>query len=108
MDKQGKHMKSGTPLFDGLNYAFWTIRMELFLQAQGAEIWKAVLSKYNVPVNPPTKAQGKKAYEDNSKAMNAILSGLTETVFVKVMLTGGKIPRNKGRHCPFRKSQLDS
>ena len=24
------------------------------------------------------------------------------------VLTGGKIPRNKGRHCPFRKSQLDS
>jgi len=27
---------------------------------------------------------------------------------LKVVLTGEKIPRNKGGHCPFRKSQLDS
>jgi hypothetical protein len=26
----------------------------------------------------------------------------------KEVLMGVKIPRNKGRHCPFRKSQLDS
>jgi hypothetical protein len=25
-----------------------------------------------------------------------------------LVLTGVKIPHNKGRHCPFRKSQLDS
>ena len=25
-----------------------------------------------------------------------------------ILLTGEKIPRNKGGHCPFRKSQLDS
>ena len=25
-----------------------------------------------------------------------------------ILLTGVKIPRNKGGHCPFRKSQLDS
>ena len=25
-----------------------------------------------------------------------------------LLLTGVKIPRNKGGHCPFRKSQLDS
>ena len=25
-----------------------------------------------------------------------------------LVLTGVKIPRNKGRHCPFHKSQLDS
>ena len=25
-----------------------------------------------------------------------------------LLLMGVKIPRNKGRHCPFRKSQLDS
>ena len=59
--------------------------MRVFLQAQGAEVWKVVVSKYIVPANPPTYNQGKKSYEDNSKAMNAILSGLTETIFVKVM-----------------------
>ena len=59
--------------------------MRLFLQAQGADVWKAVVNIYDVPANPPTDTHGKKAYEDNSKAMNAILSGLTKTIFVKVM-----------------------
>ena len=43
------------------------------------------MSRYDVPANPLTDTHGNKLYEDNSKAMNAILSGLTETVFVKLM-----------------------
>jgi hypothetical protein len=27
MDKKGEFTKNGTPLFDGKNYAFWSIRM---------------------------------------------------------------------------------
>ena len=42
------------------------------------------MNKYNVPPNPPD-GNGRKLYEDNSKAVNAILSGLTKTIFVKVM-----------------------
>ena len=59
--------------------------MRVFLQAQGAEVWIVVLNRYDARVYPPTDAQGKRAYEGNSKAMNAILSSLTETIFVKVM-----------------------
>ena len=46
-----------------------------------------IVNTYNIPTNPPTNARSpeRNHYEDNSKAMNAILSGLTETVFVKVM-----------------------
>ena len=29
-------------------------------------------------------------------------------LLVPILLTGVKIPRNKGGYCPFRKSQLDS
>ena len=85
MDKQGKQTKIGTPLFNGLNYAFWNVRMRVYLQAQGVDIWKAIVNRYNVPATPPTNQDSKKLYEDNSKAMNEILSGLAETVFVKVM-----------------------
>ena len=85
MDNQGKQTKTGTPLFDGQDYAFWNIRMRVFLQAQGDEVWIAVLNRYDAHVNPPTDAQGKKTYEGKSKAMNVILIGLTETVFVKAM-----------------------
>ena len=46
-----------------------------------------IVNTYDIPANPPTDARSieRKNYEDNSKAMNAILSGLTETIFVKVM-----------------------
>ena len=59
--------------------------MRVLLQAQGVDVWKVVVNNYNLPTNPPIDSTGKKLYEDNSKAMNAILSGLAETVFVKVM-----------------------
>ena len=87
MDRQGKQTKTRTPLFDGLNYAFWSIRMKVYLQAQGADVWKMIVNTYDILANPPTNARSieRKNYEDNSKAMNAILIGLTETVFVNVM-----------------------
>ena len=69
--------------------------MKVYLQAQGVDVQKAIVNRYNVPATPPVDNVGKKFYEDNSKAMNAILSGLTETVFVKVM------------HCDIEKEVCD-
>jgi hypothetical protein len=43
------------------------------------------VNRYNVPATPPIDQTSKKLYEHNLKAMNAILSGLAETIFVKVM-----------------------
>lgn len=85
MDNQGNQTNTGTHLFDGQNYAFQNIRMRVFLQAQGAEVWTTILTRYDAHVNPPIDGQGNLAYEGNSRAMNAILSGLTETIFIKVM-----------------------
>jgi hypothetical protein len=76
---------NGLPLFDGHNYAFWSIRMKLFLQTQGVDIWQAVLSEYKVPTTILIDAIGKRLYESNSKAMYAILGGLAGSKFVKVM-----------------------
>ena len=46
-----------------------------------------IVNTYDIPTNPPTNAHSpeRNRYEDNSKAMNAILSCLTETIFVKVV-----------------------
>ena len=45
-----------------------------------------IVNTYDIPTNPPTtNSLERKHYEDNSKAMNVILSGLTKIVFVKVM-----------------------
>ena len=61
--------------------------MRGYLQAQGADVWRMIVNTYDIPANPPADVRDteNKNYEDNSKAMNAILSGLTESVFVKVM-----------------------
>ena len=85
IDKKGKQTKTGTPLFDGLNYAFWIVRMRVFLQAQGIDVWQVVVNGYNVPASLPISNAGRNIYEGNSKEMNAILSILVESVFVKVM-----------------------
>ena len=61
--------------------------MRVYLQAQGSDVWRMILNTYDIPTNPPIDARTIeiKKNEDNSKAMNAILSGLIETVFIKVM-----------------------
>ena len=45
-----------------------------------------IMNAYDIPANPPvSNSHERRHYEDNSKAMNTILSALTEIVFVKVM-----------------------
>jgi hypothetical protein len=85
MDKESDFTKHGLPLFDGHNYAFWSIKMKLFLQSQGVDVWKVVLNEYKAPTTIPIDATRKKLYESNSKAMYAILGGLACLEFVKVM-----------------------
>jgi hypothetical protein len=40
--------KNGIPHFDGHKYAFWSIRMKTYIQAQGFEIWKSIVDGYIV------------------------------------------------------------
>ena len=30
------------PLFDGTNYTYWKVRIKVFLQALGKQVWQAV------------------------------------------------------------------
>jgi hypothetical protein len=76
--------KNGIPHFDGQKYAFWSIRMKTYIQAQGFEIWKSIVDGYIVPAVPPTNDKAVKLGQNNSKATNALLNGLSETVFTKV------------------------
>jgi hypothetical protein len=77
--------KNGTPMFDGQNYAFWSRRMKTFLQAQGFDVWQAVVNGYKAPASPPIDKDEKKLCENNLKATNVILSGLVNSIYVKVM-----------------------
>ena len=72
------------PIFDGKNFAFWKVRMRTYLMSLGADVWEVVETGYAKPVLLASK-DDKIEFTFNSKAMNAILSGLAETEFVKVM-----------------------
>jgi hypothetical protein len=75
---------SKPPLFDGTNFAFWKIRMKTYLMALGADVWDVVETGYTKPVVLASK-DDKLEFSFNAKGMNAILNGLAEAEFVKVM-----------------------
>jgi hypothetical protein len=62
--------------------------MRTYLMALGFDFWKSIVTGYIAPTNPPTDVIGKKPSEKNAKAMNAILCGISEYQFVKVMHSG--------------------
>jgi hypothetical protein len=75
---------SNPPLFDGTNFAFWKIRMRTYLMALGVDVWDVVETGYTNPVVLASK-DDKLEFSFNAKGMNAILNGLVEAEFVKVM-----------------------
>jgi hypothetical protein len=76
--------KNGIPQFNGQKYAFWSIRMKTYIQAHGFEIWQSIVDGYTTPTVPPTNDKAVKLGQNNSKAKNALLNGLSETIFTKV------------------------
>lgn len=72
-------------LFDGINYALRSIRMETYLSALGFDIWQSIIDGYTTHATSPTDVAGKKLSECNAKDKNAILCGLSKSEFVKVM-----------------------
>ena len=77
--------KNGIPQFDGHKYAFWRRRMKTYIQAQGFEIWKSIVDGYREPAVPPTSERAIKLGQNNSKSTTALLNGLGESVYAKVM-----------------------
>ena len=51
----------------------------------GCKIWSFVEKGYKIPDNLPTYGDELDEYESNAKALNAILKGLADSMFVKVM-----------------------
>jgi hypothetical protein len=47
--------KNGIPQFNGHKYAFWSIRMKTYIQAQGFEIWQSIVDGYTTPTVPANK-----------------------------------------------------
>ena len=51
-----------TPLFDGENYASWSIRMKIYFQALGFGIWESVTIGYT---DESGKNSNEKKYKSN-------------------------------------------
>jgi hypothetical protein len=72
------------PLFDGTNFSFWKVRMRTYIMALGADVWDVVETGYTKPVVLASKDY-KLEFSISAKEMNAILSGLVEAEFVKLL-----------------------
>ena len=76
-------------LFDGTNYADWKVRMKTFLQALNEKVWLVVEVGWKKPSEPPANwDDGKiKVTNFNSRALNALFSGVTNEEFKKILST---------------------
>jgi hypothetical protein len=58
--------------------------MKAYIQAQGFQVWQSIVDGYTTPTVPSTNDKAVKLSDNNSKAKNALLNGLGDTVFTKV------------------------
>ena len=82
--------KEGLPtnkpaIFTEENYAHWSVRMRFHLMSLGWKVWAAIEKDLYIGNQYPTDIVELGEYEGNAKALNAILSGLTNLMFTKVM-----------------------
>jgi hypothetical protein len=73
------------PLFNGGGYDLWKIRMKNFMLALSFDIWQSIVDGYTAPTTPPLDVVRNKIYDDNSREINAILGGLTNSICLRVM-----------------------
>ena len=77
------------PLFDGTNYAYWKVCIRAFLQSLDENVWQAVEIGWVKPKEAPADWDEAKikAKNFNSRALNAIFSGVTNEEFKKISST---------------------
>jgi hypothetical protein len=69
--------------------------MKTYIQAQRFQVWQSIVDGYTMPKVTTTNDKAVKLGENNSKAKNALLNGLSDTVFTKVA------------HCKYAKEIWD-
>ena len=95
MDQKEGMSSNRAPLFKEYDYAFWSIRMRGYLMALGCDFWMLVVKGYETPTTAPLDVIAKKLRDNNSRVVNAILGGLANYIFFKVM------------HCKTKKDAWD-
>jgi hypothetical protein len=59
--------------------------MKTYIQAHGFKIWQSVVDGYKEPTVPLTNEREIKLGQNNSKATNALMNGICESIFTKVI-----------------------
>ena len=77
------------PLLDGINYAYWKVRMKVFLKALGEQVWQAVEVGWIKPKEALVDWDEAtiKAENFNNRALNALFCGVTNEEFKKISST---------------------
>ena len=77
------------PLFDGINCAYWKVRMRAFLQSLDEKVWQAIKIGWTKPKEAPAywDVAKIKAANFNSKALNALFSTITNEEFKNISST---------------------
>ena len=76
-------------LFDGTNYAYWKVRMRVFLQSLDEKVWQAMEIGRTKPTKVSTNQDDAKIKEANfnSRALNALFNAVTNDEFKKISST---------------------
>ena len=77
------------PLFDDTNYAYWKVRMRVFLQSLDKKVWQTVEIVWTKPKEAPANWDEAKikAENFNTKVLNALFSAVTNEEFKKISST---------------------
>ncbi|CAM8955162.1 unnamed protein product [Rhodiola kirilowii] len=97
MDLRERQNITRPPLLEGNKYGYWRVRMKAFLKSHDESVWQAVENGWTPPVttnagkvSPLAKDKWTEIHKNteavNSKAMNAIFSGVNGKNF-KMILT---------------------
>ncbi|WVZ18673.1 hypothetical protein V8G54_005995 [Vigna mungo] len=69
------------PLFTGNNYAFWKVRIQIFMESIDSEIWETITNGHFVPI---WNVEDKRRFQLDVKARNIISSALTVDKFSRI------------------------
>ena len=77
------------PLFDGTSYVYWKIRMKVFLQALGEQVWQSIEIGWIKPKEAPVDQDEAtiNVANFNSRALNALFCGVTNEEFKRISST---------------------
>ena len=76
-------------LFYGTNYVYWKVRIKIFLQALGEQVWQAVKVGWIKPKEAPMDWDDATiiAANFNNRALNALFCGVTNEEFKRISST---------------------